>query len=73
MPRGVPDAEASDRSEAKRKGGMMELKEAKMIQQPPPLSWRDAELQYLIKAVDLETRLVRLDSLVTDEDEESGG
>jgi nitroreductase len=50
-----------------------ELKEAKMIQQPPPLPWREAELQYLIKAVDLETRLVRLDSLVTDEDEESGG
>jgi len=38
--------------------------------QPPPLPWRDAELEYLIKAVDLETRLVRLDSLAPDEDEE---
>ena len=49
-----------------------ELKAEKMIQRPPPLPWREAELQYLIKAVDLETRLVRLDSLVPDEDEKSG-
>ena len=48
-----------------------ELKEAKLIQQPPPLPWREAELKYLIKALDLETRLVNLDSLVPDEDEKS--
>jgi hypothetical protein len=46
-----------------------ELKAAKLIQRPPPLPWRDAELKYLVKAVDLETRLVRLDSLVPEEDE----
>jgi nitroreductase len=47
-----------------------ELKAAKLIQRPPPLPWREAELKYLIKAVDLETRLVRLDSLAPEEDEE---
>jgi len=47
-----------------------ELKAAKLIQRPPPLPWREAELKYLIKAVDLETRLVRLDSLASEEDEE---
>jgi nitroreductase len=49
-----------------------ELKAAKLIQRPPPLPWREAELQFLIKAVDLETRLVRIDSLLPDEDEKSG-
>ena len=49
-----------------------ELKAAKLIQRPPPVPWREAELQSLIKAVDLETRLVRTDSLLPDEDEKSG-
>lgn len=49
-----------------------ELKAATLIQRPPPLPWREAELQSLIKAVDLETRLVRTDSLLPDEDEKSG-
>jgi nitroreductase len=47
-----------------------ELKAAKLIQRPAPLPWRDAELKFLINAVDLETRLVRLDSLASAEDEE---
>jgi nitroreductase len=49
-----------------------ELKAAKLIQRPPPLPWREAELQSLVKAVDLETRLVRIDSLLPDEGEKSG-
>ena len=48
-----------------------ELKQAKLIQEAAPLPWRDEELKYLIKAVDLDTRLIRLDSLGPDEDEES--
>jgi hypothetical protein len=31
----------------------VELKQAKMIQRPSPLPWREAELQYLQKALDL--------------------
>ena len=44
------------------------LEAAKLIQRPPPLPWREAELQYLVRAVDLETRLVRLDSLAPEEE-----
>jgi nitroreductase len=33
-----------------------ELKAAKLIQEPAPLPWRDAELKYLVKALNLEER-----------------
>jgi nitroreductase len=51
-----------------------ELKAEKLIQDPAPLPWRDAELQYLIKAVDLDTRLWRDDAITAafEEDEKSG-
>ncbi len=49
-----------------------ELTAAKLIQQPPPLPWREAELQYLVKAIDLDTRLLRDDAFVPDKDERSG-
>jgi len=48
-----------------------ELKEAKLIQQPPPLPGREEELNRLIGALDLETRLINLDSLMPEEDEKS--
>lgn len=35
-----------------------ELKEAKLIQQPAPLPWRDAELMYLMRALGLEKTLL---------------
>ena len=34
-----------------------ELREAKMLQQEAPLPWRDAELQYLMRALGLEERI----------------
>jgi nitroreductase len=49
-----------------------ELKAAKLIQRPPTLPWREAELQYLIRAVNLDTRIWRDDAYVAAEDEKSG-
>ncbi len=39
-----------------------ELEREKLIQQPAPLPWRDAELRALAKATDLDTRLMRDDA-----------
>jgi hypothetical protein len=49
-----------------------ELEEAKLIQDPAPLPWRDAELKALVKAVDLDTRLWRDDAFAPDPDDEGG-
>jgi nitroreductase len=48
-----------------------ELKAAKMIQRPPPIPWREEELKFLIRAMNLETRILRLDSLAPEEAEKS--
>ncbi len=47
-----------------------DLRKAGLIQDPAPLPWRDAELRYLVKAVDLDTRLWRDDAFdLGDEDD----
>ena len=35
-----------------------DLKRAKMLQEPAPLPWREAELQYLMRALNLEDRIL---------------
>lgn len=55
-------------------GVVEELERDKMIQEPAPLPWRDAELKALAKAQDLETRLLNEESFIipAEDDPKSG-
>jgi hypothetical protein len=37
-----------------------ELKRARMIQEPAPLPWRDAELQFVVRALGLQEQIVSI-------------